>query len=208
MADASLHPFAVATRLVEPSAIGYWSALHHHGFTEQIPQAVFAMTPSKVVTPSMRLRSLSRASEGHAWKIGVTRYHYVTVKREYFFGIEPVWVNEQFRIPLTDKERTVLETFASPRLFGGIGEALALIEQNADKLDVKRLVNYAEHYGKASVAKRLGWALERTGISEKALSPLRKMPVMGLTILDPTRARRGPCNSQWQIQENLVGRDR
>ena len=205
LADISIHPFAVATRLVEPSAISYWSALNHHGFTEQIPQAVFAMTPTKVVTPSMRSNASNRPAERHVWKIGTTRYQYVTLKREFFFGIEHVWVSEHFRIAMTDKERTVLETFASPRLFGGMGEALSLVEQNADKLNIKQLVEYAVRYGKASVAKRLGWALERAGISEKVLSPLRKVSLTGIAILDPTRPRRGPSNPRWQILEILAG---
>ncbi|MFA5975941.1 MAG: hypothetical protein WC859_07210 [Elusimicrobiota bacterium] len=206
IADVSIHPFAIATRLVEPSAISHWSALNHHGLTEQIPQAVFAITPTKVVTPSMRSSSSARPAERHAWEVGAARYHYMTVKHEYFFGIDPVWVSEQFRIPMTNKERTVLETFASPRLFGGIGEALSVVEQHADKLDIKQLVDYARRYGKASVAKRLGWALGRAGISEKTLVPLRNIPLTGIAILDPTRPRRGPINSRWQILENLAGR--
>ncbi len=206
IADVSTHPFAIATRLVEPSAISHWSALNHYGFTEQIPQTIFAMTSGKVVTPSMRAGSSNRPAARHVWEIGNSRYQFVTVKRDYFFGIEHVWVSEHFRIPMTDKERTVLETFASPRLFGGIGEALTLVEQNANKLNIKQLVEYAGRYGKASVAKRLGWALERAGISEKELTPLRKMPVTGIAILDPTRPRRGPSNSKWQILENLSGR--
>ncbi len=206
LADVSIHPFAIATRLVEPSAISHWSALHHHGFTEQIPQAVFAMTPAKVVTPSMRFGASNRSGERHTWEVGSTQYQYITVKREYFLGIEAVWVSEHFRISITDKERTVLETFASPRLFGGIGEALSVVEQNAGKLNIPLLVDYARRYGKASVAKRVGWALERAGIAEKILSPLRKVPLTGIAILDPTRPRRGPSNSKWQILENLPGR--
>ncbi len=49
-----VHPFAVATRLVEPSAISHWSAMSYHGFTDQIPHIVTAFTPQKVVTPTMR----------------------------------------------------------------------------------------------------------------------------------------------------------
>src|SRR5688572_10494121 len=42
---AAPHPFAIATTLVAPSAISHWSALAHHGLTEQIPQLVTAITP-------------------------------------------------------------------------------------------------------------------------------------------------------------------
>jgi hypothetical protein len=49
-----LLPFAVTAALVQPCAISHWSALEHHGFTTQIPMAVQASTPRKVVTPEMR----------------------------------------------------------------------------------------------------------------------------------------------------------
>lgn len=204
IADVQVHPFAIATRLVEPSAISHWSALNHHGLTEQIPQAVSAITPTKIVTPSMREGKAS--SERHAWQVEGVFYQYMNVKREYFFGIENVWVSELFRVPITDKERTVLETFVSPRFFGGIGEGLSILEQQRDKLDLKRLVAYAMRYQKGSVARRLGWALEQAGVPDKTLAPLQRIKVTGMTILDPTRPKRGPCNSRWQIQENLPGR--
>ena len=34
------HPFAIATHLVKPSAISHWSALSHHGLTDQVPRVV------------------------------------------------------------------------------------------------------------------------------------------------------------------------
>ena len=45
--DMHIHPFVVATQIVQPSAISHWSAMHHHGLTEQVPQGVYAITPKK-----------------------------------------------------------------------------------------------------------------------------------------------------------------
>lgn len=202
--DVQIHPFAIATHLVTPAAISHWSALHHHGCTQQIPHTVMAFTPQKVVTPSMRATSKRSEAFRHAWEIGGVRYQYITVKPEYFFGIEEVWVSEFFRVPITDKERTVLETCIAPRTFGGIGEALAVLEEHVGDLDLHRLIDYAVRYGKATVGKRLGWALEQAGAPANILAPLEHMPVAGFCILDPTRPRRGPCNKRWKIQENLA----
>ena len=41
---AAAHEFEIAMALVKPSMIAYWSALHHHGLTEQIPTDVFVQT--------------------------------------------------------------------------------------------------------------------------------------------------------------------
>ena len=200
---AHIHPFVVATRLVQPSAISHWSALNHHGLTEQVPQAVTASTPKKVVTPSMRGSAKPARQGRHFWEIGGVRYEYVTVKQDYFFGIEEIWIDQTFKVPITDPERTVLDLFAQPRLFGGLGEALAVLQEHAADINVDRLVSYAVRYGKGSVAKRLGWSLERVGIGGDVLVPLLEMPTTGYRVLDPTRPHRGPCDHRWSIQDNL-----
>lgn len=199
---AAQHPFVIATHLVEPSAVSHWSALQHHGLTEQIPQGVTASTPKKVVTPSMRTGQPPPG--GHAWEVGGVRYEYVSVKPSDFYGIASVWMDERFRVPVTDRERTVLDCFIAPERFGGIGEGLGIVEEHLNHLDVPLLVEYALRHDKASVVKRLGWALEKAGASEEALAPLRSFPVRGVRPLDPGLPRRGPYDRQWGIQENIA----
>ena len=44
-ADAFVvHSFVVASMLTEPYYVGYWSALNHHGLTDQIPRTTFIAT--------------------------------------------------------------------------------------------------------------------------------------------------------------------
>ncbi|MDQ7784754.1 MAG: type IV toxin-antitoxin system AbiEi family antitoxin domain-containing protein [Desulfomonilaceae bacterium] len=198
-----VHPFAIATRLVEPSAISHWSAMSHHGFTDQIPHVVTAFTPRKVVTPTMREPKKETRGK-HAWVAAGIRYEYVSVIPDHFFGLQEVWVDEHFRVPITDMERTILETFISPRLFGGIGEALQTLDEHNKELELEKLIGYAVRYGKASVAKRLGWALERLDVPSESLDSLQSIPVKGFRLLDPTRPRRGLYDKRWMIQNNLV----
>jgi predicted transcriptional regulator of viral defense system len=200
--QAGVHPFVIATRLVTPSAISHWSALSYHGLTDQVPRVVTAFTPKKVVTPSMR-GSHGKGRRRHAWEVAGIRYEYVSVKSEHFFGIEEIWIDEQSRVPITDRERTVLETFISPGVFGGIGEAFSIAHNHVDNLDASKLVRYARQYGTISVAKRLGWALEQAGTRESILQPLLKMRATRYHALDPSRPRRGPCDKRWMIQDNL-----
>jgi predicted transcriptional regulator of viral defense system len=200
---APVHSFVVATQLVQPSAISHWSALSHHGFTEQVPQLVMASTPRKVVTPSMRASAQSRPEGRHLWEVGGVRYEYITVRPDYFFGIGDVWIDQMSRVPVTDPERTLLDLFAQPRLFGGLGEALAVVQEHVGDVDVRRLVSYALRYGRGAVTKRLGWALERVGVEGSLLVPLLEAPTTGYKILDPTKPHRGPCDSRWRVQNNL-----
>lgn len=205
--NASLHPFAIATAIVEPSAVSHWSALNHHGLTTQVPRVVTCMTTRKVVTPSMR-GGLSRHGQGrHRWETaGGLRASYSTVTPAHYFGIEEVWVDQRSRVPITDRERTLLETFAHPAAFGGIGEGLGIVEEHLADLDLARLVAHALRYGATSVAKRLGFALERAGAPADALEMLHTLPAAGVRLLDPSGPARGSCDRRWGIQDNLTPR--
>jgi predicted transcriptional regulator of viral defense system len=196
-----VHPFAIATRLVEPSFISHWSALQHHGLTEQIPQIITASSGSKVFTPSMR--SVEKKSEKHAWIIQGVRYEYFQVKPNKFFGLEEIWVDQDSRVPMTDQERTVIDLFACSSLFGGIGEVLGIVEQALPRLNLKKLVEYALMYGEKSLCKRLGWVLEQLQTDAILLEPLLKIQNKSYCYLDPKLPKEGKPNRRWMIVENL-----
>jgi predicted transcriptional regulator of viral defense system len=204
---AALHPFAIATAIVQPSAVSHWSALNYHGLTTQVPRVVTCMTTRKVVTPSMR-SGFSRKGQGrHRWETaGGFRASYSTVTPAHYFGFEDVWVDQRSRVPITDRERSVLETFSHPGSFGGIGEGLGILEEHLAELDLARLVKHALRYGATSVVKRLGFALERAGAPVEALEPLRTFPVTGIRLLDPASPARGSSDRRWGIQDNLTPR--
>jgi predicted transcriptional regulator of viral defense system len=100
--EIDIHPLAIATHLVTPSAISHWSAMSHHGLTEQIPHVVTAFTPKRLMTPSLRTRTKKNSLSKQAWEIEGVRYEFVIVKPEFFFGIENVWVDQKFNVPVTD----------------------------------------------------------------------------------------------------------
>lgn len=201
----TLHPFALATVLVQPSAVSHWSALSFHGLTTQVPRIVTCMTTRRVVMPSMRRPRSPATSDRHRWDtLGGLRATYTIVTPAHFFGIEEIWVDQRSRVPITDRERTVLETLAHPVAFGGIGEGLAILEEHRGTLDLARLVEHALRYGASSVAKRLGFSLARLGVSSDILAPLRTLPMTGVRRLDPSRPPVGRCDATWGIQDNLT----
>ncbi len=201
-----IHPYVLATRLIQPSAIAFWSAMSYHGLTVQVPQTITCCTPKKVVTPSMRDTDTRNSEKRHAWVVGNIRCEFTTINQEQFFGVENKWIDQSFRIPVTDKERTVLDTFAHPRMLGGMGEVIAVISEHVDTLDIYKLINYAIRYAKSSVVRRLGWTLSRVGVGDDVLSPLLAMCTTGFRLLDPTRPSQGPYDTVWRIQDNM-GRD-
>lgn len=198
------HPFVISAYLIQPSAISHWSALQHHGLTEQVPQIITASTPRKVLTPSMREKQPHSLKTKHAWEIDGLRYEYINVQQQHFFGIEKIWLDEHFHVSITDKERTLLDVFIYPKIFGGMGEALGILENSLASIDIPKLIDYAIQYDKKAIAKRLGWALEYFGISTKQLTPLLNVPIGYYCRLDPSAPPTGPCDKRWMIQNNLI----
>ena len=195
------HPFAVGMALVTPSAVSGWSALNHHGLTEQIPTTITLTTPQRVVTPAMRNAVLGKSPS--TWEVADQAYEIVTVVPDHFFGLEEIWVGE-LRASIFDRERALLDCFALPRRFGGIGEGLGILEEHLHELDLTRLMEYALRYGKASVSKRVGWALDQQGAPAEALGALSELPMSGYRLLDPTRPLSGPISARWRLRLNLA----
>ena len=196
----SAHEFEIAMALVNPAAISHWSALHHHGLTEQVPRKVFVLTTTETAVP--RPKSAKGKREGYS--VGGAVYQFIQVKPQRFFGTEKVWVNEA-RVAMTDPERTLLDGLSMPKYCGDFAEVLHAFAVRGDDLDLERIIDYARKLD-AATAKRLGWVLEKQGVAPERLKPLAEVPVKGYRTLDPTGPRRGPCNRRWMIQENPPGK--
>ena len=108
------------------------------------------------------------------------------------------------KVPITDKERTVLELFLSPRTFGGLAEAISVLDEHGKALDLEKLVRYAVEIKVTVTAKRLGWALEAGGAPRAILNRLRAVPAKGVQRLDPARPAEGPVIREWMLQDNFT----
>jgi predicted transcriptional regulator of viral defense system len=194
-----VHPFSVAMALIEPCAISGWTALNHHGLTEQIPHVITLTTPKRVVTPAMRGASHTDPS---VWEVAGQRYEIVSTIPVNFFGYEEVWVGGS-RVHILDRERALLDCFASPRKFGSLSEAFGILEEHLHQIDVQCLIAHASRFSKRVAAKRIGYALENFGVASEVLEPLRALPMLGYRVLDPTKEGVGPRDRRWQVVVNL-----
>jgi predicted transcriptional regulator of viral defense system len=199
------HPFAIATALVQPSAISHWSALAYHGLTEQVPRMVTASTPKDIVTPRMR-SGHSHSLPASVWEIDGLAIRYFRVQPARFWGFDEVWVDEFSRVRITDRERTVLDGFLAPEVFGSIAEAIGALEEHLTEIDVPRLVGYALRYGQAATTKRLGYILEALGVATDVVRPLRDAPIGGYRLLDPHGPDEGRYSATWRLRLNLASR--
>ncbi len=198
---AAAHEFEIAMALVDPAAISHWSALHHHGLTEQVPRDVFILTTKGTWIPRSKESEQRQSSRGY--EVGDTTYRFAQVMRDRFFGTEKAWVGDA-RVSLTDLERTLLDGLSMPQHCGDFAEVLHAFELGLKRLNTERITEYAIRLG-VTTAKRLGWALESQGVPLAQLGELAALPIKGYRKLDPTGPRRGPCNRRWMVQENLPG---
>ena len=182
-----LHEFLIAMELVSPAAIAYWSALNHHGMTEQIPRTVFVATNHHVQ------KSIRET-------LGVT-FQIISVQPKKFFGIEKDWINEQ-PFSITDKEKTIIDGLDLPKYVGGVGEIAKALAQSWNELNEEKLREYAVKIGNTAVGKRLGFLMETLGLGNP--ESLRKTLTFGAgySQLDPTLPRRGKHSRRWGLLIN------
>ncbi|MFQ5550383.1 MAG: type IV toxin-antitoxin system AbiEi family antitoxin, partial [Gemmatimonadales bacterium] len=138
--------------LVDPAAISHWSALHHHGLTEQASRKVFVLTTTDASVPRTRGAKVKKDRQG--LPVGDTTYQFVQVKPGRFFGTGKVWIGEA-RVTITDPERTLLDGLTMPQYCGDFAEVLHAFEVRASDLDLRRIIDYALKLD-AATAKRLG----------------------------------------------------
>ncbi|MFO7992016.1 MAG: type IV toxin-antitoxin system AbiEi family antitoxin [Thermoplasmata archaeon] len=164
--------YEIVPDIFQPCYIAFWSALHYHGMTDQVPQTVFVVT-------TKRKKSLGLQGQ---------KIKYVTVKKSLFFGYE-----RYGKVVVSDKEKTVIDCLRHPEYSGGISQIKDAI---SDELNTERLIEYCELTGSSAVASRLGYLLEERGIKFEK-KELKKL-IDTYTKLDP-KQKKSVSNSEWKL---------
>jgi len=182
----TLHEFIIASMLVSPYAIAYWSALNYHGMTEQIPTTVFIQTTSRKKRQKLNI-------------FGVD-YQIVRITKRKFFGLKKEWIEEN-QIYITDKEKTIVDCLDKPQYCGGIIEVVKALKN--EKYDKEKLSIYAKKIGNSGVLRRLGYLAEILDIDIK----LPEIKTRNYLYLDPTMPKQGRKNAKWRLIVNLDEKD-
>jgi len=183
-----LHNFVIAAHLVEPYYIGYWSALNHHGLTEQIPRTTFIATTK----PKMPLEIMGN------------EYYFVRLVKKKFFGFTAVPF-EGVSVNISTPEKTIADCLDHPEHCGGIEEVARAIFFNHSGLDMKEVYRIAMKMGNNTILKRLGFILKSTGLLERYAGLFKTFkPSKGYPPLDPLSPRKGKHDSEWGLLINIV----
>jgi predicted transcriptional regulator of viral defense system len=175
------NPLYIASHLVAPAYVSYWSALHHHGFTEQVPLTTFVATTRKkspVIYRGLRL-------------------HFVAIKPLKFFGYRREDAGG-LPIVVADEAKALVDSLDLPQHAGGVGEVARALRVALETVDVPTLIEYANRMENKSLGSRLGYLLETNGRPAEGLAHS-----MGPVKLDPSRPRTGRTVARWQMVVNI-----
>lgn len=186
----SEHEFVIASHLIEPYYIGYWSALQHHGLTEQMPVTVFVATTKSV---KKRIRVILDS-----------RYRIVTVVEQKFFGFDRVTVANS-TVSISTKAKSIADCLDHPEYCGGIDEVAKAIWAARDGVSVAEVADYGRRMGNSAILKRLGFLAELLdlGTAEALMDRLHRDIGKGYSLLDPLGRREGRHSTRWGLILNV-----
>ena len=125
------------------------------------------------------------------------RFRFVTVKPPKFFGYRREVIADLPTL-IADEAKAIVDSLDQPRYAGGVAEVAKALRTALTVAEAPTLIEYANRMGNRSLGSRLGYLLQRLGHSAEGL--LRSaVPVA----LEPSRPRRGPLNSRWQVVVNV-----
>jgi predicted transcriptional regulator of viral defense system len=177
------NPLFIASYVVTPAYVSFWSALHYHGLTEQVPRTVFVATTRR--KQELVFRGM--------------HFKFVTLKPKAFFGYQRQTLAE-LPVVVADQAKAILDSLALPEYAGGLPEVAKALQMALSDhgVEVSTLIDYASRLENASLSSRLGYLLESLGQPIAGLQAAR-----GPVKLDPHRVKQGAFDSRWQLFLNI-----
>jgi predicted transcriptional regulator of viral defense system len=139
-------PWLLAQEAFSPCYIGGWSAAEYWGLTEQLFH-------STLVVPAAHIRPRSACLLDHEFRL-------FRVPRTRVTGATLVWRGTK-RVPVSDRERTIVDCLRHPELCGGIRHLVQIMDTYGSdrERDFQKLTQVAQEVGTGAVWKRLGYIL-------------------------------------------------
>lgn len=181
------HEYLIATHVADPMYVGYYSALSHHGLTEQVPRTVYVVSPTR-----------AQSQEIH----GVP-YRVVTVTRGKFFGYEPTSI-EGTSVNVADLEKTLVDCADHPEYCGGIRELTnAMVAAEEQGCSWTTIGEYLQRLDNGAAIKRIVFLADQLDIALPTRETLVESFTSGYSLFDPTQNEQGRYDSQYRLQINV-----
>jgi len=176
------NPYYIATHLVVPSYISYWTALNYYGVTEQAPKSILIATTK---------RKKEIHFENYLFK-------YIHIKQEKLYGYKKSYIND-FPVFIAELEKAIIDSIDLLKYSGGIKEMSKIIDNALDSINKNKLIEYAVKFPNKSMISRLGYLFDVKGID---LKKLQKFKSKSFVFLNPKRKKSSEWNKKWNINVN------
>lgn len=185
-------PWVLAREAFSPCYIGGWSAAEHWGLTEQLFRSTLVLTAAHVRAAAVRLL-------GYDFRL-------FRVPSPRIAGTSLVWRGTE-RVPVSDRERTIVDCLRHPGLCGGVRHLADIMRQYGESTerDFRKLVHTAKGFANGAAWKRLGYLAEILWPQEvEVVGEARSHLTAGNVKLDPKVARRGTLVRRWRVWVNAT----
>ena len=171
--------YVVAKALINGAKyyIGYSSVFNSYGFTEQVAQMIHVVSDKYSIKKTL----------------GGVKYKLIKVLPNRIYGLETRKISREDVI-FASKERALLDTFE----FYAVKKASVILTEQLKNIDVTVFVDYVARYPVQVVRRRIGFFLQKLGVSQKMLNKI-DVGQKGYSFLYDTEAKKGKVNKKWRI---------
>lgn len=171
--------YVVAKALINGAKyyIGYSSVFNSYGFTEQVAQMIHVVNDKYSIKKTL----------------GGVRYKLIKVLPNRIYGLETRKISRE-DVVFASKERALLDTFE----FYAVKKASVILTEQLKNIDVTVFVDYVARYPVQVVRRRIGFFLQKLGVSQKMLNKI-DVGQKGYSFLYDTEAKKGKVNKKWRI---------
>ncbi len=145
---ADTNPLTAGAALVDPYFFSFGTACTHHGLTEQVFAETYVACQQR--RPPVTVRD--------------TRYVFVSVSRERFFGFGPAMVLGE-AIQMATPERALADALDRPRYAGGLAEVSRMVSRAAGKVSWDAMLDLLARWNESALGQRLGYLLDLHGVA-------------------------------------------
>ncbi|MFW6025174.1 MAG: type IV toxin-antitoxin system AbiEi family antitoxin domain-containing protein [Candidatus Woesearchaeota archaeon] len=135
--------FEIATEVINPSYISFWTALNYYGITDQQVNKIQLIT-------TRQFKDIEK------FNISITKF-----KPYRFFGYKKV---DNFNI--AELEKCLIDSLAYPNKSGGFKEVVNFTKNSWKQINKKKFLSYLKKYNNKSLNARMGYILKKLNLAQ------------------------------------------
>lgn len=186
---AGVDEYFIASHIITPSYISFWSAIRYYNLTEQLLRGItVAITRSK---KEMKFKSF--------------KVRFININKKRFFGYKKEFLQGK-EIFVGEMEKVLIDSLYLPGYAGGISEIAKALDNSKKALNMQKLIEYVIKMNSRVITRRLGYLLDalKIKIAEDLMTKLSENIGKGYSKLEPAMPKKGKLNKKWHLIINIT----